>query len=268
MNEKNYEYLTNQLKYTGFEGLDSQLKAKLDQQLSQFTLSHQAKFGNDTVNCDLNFTKSNKTDMYFFNNYQIHLQKENSKENLKQTFYINSKGDHNFSLDEAYNLMSERCVRKTLVDKNDQLYNAWVQINFTDAYSNGNYKLHQYRTEYGFSLNAALEKHPIKELGNLPDKLNLLNSLEKGNRQPVTFQLQGKEEIRFIEANPQFKSINIYDSNHQRLRHKQVNGEKQVPEDNTQRQNAKKESQSAENDDGPDMPASKKKRSRKQSNSI
>ena len=39
----------------------------------------------------------------------------------------------------------------------------------------------------------------------------LLRSLEKGNLQSVTFEKDGSTSKVLVEANPQFKSINIYD---------------------------------------------------------
>lgn len=40
-----------------------------------------------------------------------------------------------------------------------------------------------------------------------------MQSLERGNLHQVTFVKGDKEEKMFIEANPQFKTLNLYDSN-------------------------------------------------------
>jgi len=267
MNQKNFEYLRDQVKFTGFgEGLENELKEKVQKQTTDFTLSHQTKFGNETVDATLNFKKSSQSDMYFFNAYNVNLSKENSAENMQQTFYIN-KGN-NITLKEAYNLMNGRAVNKDLTNKEGQLYNAWVQMDFKQTDTNGNYKLKQFHQNYGFDLNKELAKHPIKELGNDEDKNRLVSSLEKGNRQSATFLRDGGEQKQFIEANPQFKTINIYDSNMQRLGNKQSKDEKQAQgEGNTIKQDAKKESQS--NDDaGPDIPTATKKRAKKQGQSV
>jgi hypothetical protein len=48
MNEKNFNYLKDQVKYTGFgSGLESQLKENMEQGQPAFTLRHQASFGKD-----------------------------------------------------------------------------------------------------------------------------------------------------------------------------------------------------------------------------
>ena len=45
----------------------------------------------------------------------------------------------------------------------------------------------------------------------------LMQSLQKGNRQAVNFIKDGKETPMFIEANPQFKAINVYDTGGRQL---------------------------------------------------
>jgi len=71
-----------------------------------------------------------------------------------------------------------------------------------------------------------LARHPIKELTNQQDRSRLSDSLQRGNRQAVTFTENGLEHKRFIEANPQFKSVAVYDEKMQRLR--QGLGDKQA----------------------------------------
>lgn len=267
MHEKNYEYLRKQVNYTGYEGLDDKLKENLEKQLPKFALTHQKMFDKDTVDSVLNFTKSNKTDLTFFNTVQMKLQKEKSKDIIEQTFYIKEKGDQNITLQEAYNLMSGRSVYKELTNKGEQIYNAWIQINFDQVNSKGSFKYHQYNDNYGFNLKNALEKHSIK-FETLQDKLDLLNSLKKGDRVLVPYIVADKVEQRYIEANPQFKIINVYDINLQRLASKKIHGEKNVVEGNSQKETAKKETQSQNDDDAPNIPESKKKNAKKQRNSI
>jgi hypothetical protein len=97
-----------------------------------------------------------------------------------------------------------------------------------------------------------------------------VEALQKGNRQSVTFVQNGTEQKHFIEANPQFKTINVYDSNMQRLHSKQGQNEKQGQgENNTAKQASKNESQKqSAADDSDEMPKASNKRRKKQSNSI
>lgn len=248
MNEKNLEYLKDQLKFTGFgEALENELKEKMQKQAPDFMISHNAKFGNDTTIANLHFKKSDQSDMYFFNRYNLSVNQQGGN-TAEQTFYIN-KGN-NITLKEAYNLISGRAVNKDLFNKEGQIYNAWVQLDFKQTENNGNYKLKQFHQNYGFDLKNALEKHPIKELNNEQDKNRLIDSLEKGNRQSVTFIENSSEKKYFIEANPQYKTINVYDINMQRLTTNQSQTEKQVAgETKTIEKENKKEKQTKAGDD-------------------
>ncbi|SHN14000.1 hypothetical protein [Flavobacterium xinjiangense] len=267
MNEKNFEYLKDQIKYTGFgEALENELKEKMQQQTPSFTLNHDAHYGNDIAVATLNFKKSDQSDMYFFNSYKVDLQKDNSKESLEQTFYIN-KGS-NITMKEAYNLMEGRAVNKDLTSKEGQVYNSWVQIDFKESDTSGNFKLNQYHQNYGYDLESALSKHPIKELENAKFKEDLMDSLKKGNLQSATFLQDGKEVKHYIEANPQFKTINAYDVNLKRIDNRQTKEEKQSEGQSTaMKQDNKRQSQSSD-DDGPAAPQEAKKRKKKQSNSM
>ena len=264
MNEKNFEYLRDQLKYTGFgDALESELKEKMQKEEPNFTLTHNTQYGNDTVAATLNFNKSKESDMYFFNSYKVDLQKENSKENLEQTFYIN-KGS-NITMKEAYNLIEGRSVNKDLTSKEGEVYNSWVQMDFKQSESNGNFKLNHYHQNYGYDLEAVLSKHPIKELETPKYKEDLINSLKKGNLQSATFLKEGNEIKQYIEASPQFKTINIYDSNMKRIDNRKAQEEKQSESQQTsEKQGSKKQSQTAD-DDGPEVPKEAKKKRKSQS---
>ena len=270
MNQKNLDFLKDQLKFTGFgEGLENELKNKMEKQTPEFQIAHKTKFGNDDVSSVLHFKKSEKTDMYFFNRFEVSLKPEQSRDEMVQAFQT-SKGNK-ITLKEAFNLMNGRAVNKNLTNKENQEYNAWVQLDFKQTDTHGNYKMKHFHENYGYDLNAELAKNPIKELVNEQDKSRLIESLQKGNRQSVTFNDNGSEQKHFVEANPQFKTINIYNSNMQRLNIKQgQQDEKQgQSEQKSEKQNATKESKNqSDSDDSDAMPKASNKRRKKKSHSI
>ncbi|CAA9195814.1 hypothetical protein [Flavobacterium collinsii] len=267
MNEKNFEYLKEQVKYTGFgETLESELKEKMQKEEPNFTLTHNAKYGNDTTTATLNFKKSDQSDIYFFNSYKVELQKENSKEALEQTFYIN-KGS-NITMKEAYNLMEGRSVNKDLTNKEGEKYNSWLQMDFKQSETNGNFKINHYHENYGYDLEATLSKHPIKELEDPKRKEDLINSLKKGNLQSANFLKEGIEVKQHIEASPQFKTINVYDSNLQRIDNRQSKKEQQSEvQQASEKQGSKKQNQTAD-DEGPEVPKEAKRKRKSQSSSM
>lgn len=214
MNERNVTYLKDQIKYTGFGvSLGDRLREKIVQGLDTFTLQYQTYYGQSILHVELYFSKSMTQDMYFFNAYVVNLSCEES-ERLIQTFYIN-KGN-SITLKEAYNLMRGRAVHKNFLNKDGDHYKCWVQMDLFSTTPNGNYKLLYYHENYGYNLRDTLAKHHILELELEEYKESIIASLEKGNMQMVTFEIEGEEEIRFIEANPKFKSINIYDEHMQK----------------------------------------------------
>jgi hypothetical protein len=95
-----------------------------------------------------------------------------------------------------------------------------------------------------------------------------MDSMKKGNLQSATFLKQGNEFKQYIEASPQFKTINVYDSNTQRIDNQHFKDEKQSEAKKASiKQDSKKQSQSND-DDGPDLPEEAKKRRKSQSNSM
>src|SRR5690606_18504019 len=91
-------------------------KEKFDIAISaQFDNKHSLKdeeYPKDTINYELHFSKSKKSDNYFLNNYAATLEKGGADEAIRQTFYLNKGND--ITAKEAYNLLSGRSVSKTV----------------------------------------------------------------------------------------------------------------------------------------------------------
>ncbi len=213
MNTENLEFLQDNLKYLGFGDklfLNQQLTEKIAGAPKSFELDTEAFFDeNHKLEVTMYFRRSDQLDMYFFNKYEATLRSgEDSELDRAQTFYIN-KGS-GVTLKEAFNLLQGRAVNKDLVSMEGQKYNAWIQLNFGEKDLHNNYKVKQYRAQYGYDLEKTLEKYPIRELGDAELRAALLRSLRKGNQHTVSFDKSTKTEKMFIEANPQFKTINIY----------------------------------------------------------
>ena len=186
MNEKNYEYLKEQLKMTGFsETLNADLANKMSQGTQEFQLSQKNNYGKDTAICTLHFKRGEGSDMYFFNRYEMQLLNDKLQNKVEQTFYIN-KGS-SITLKEGYNLLEGRAVHKTLTNKQNEKYKAWLQLDFKSTEQNGNYEMKQYHQNFGYDLEKVLAKYPIKEFEKEESKQQLVRSLERGNLQAAYF---------------------------------------------------------------------------------
>jgi len=211
MNNENFQYLSDNLKYMGFgENLKTDLEKNLNEGKADFQLHYKAEINKKPFEVTMNFRKSETTDMYFFNNYHASLEK-GKNEKAEQTFYLNKgKG---VTGKEAFNLLDGRSVHKDLVTKEGQPYKAWMQLDFENKDKNNNFEVKQFHEKYGFDLKAAVEKFPITDLKEPDKEKALMQSLQKGNVQSVTIEKDGSSHKMFIEADPQFKKVNLYDSN-------------------------------------------------------
>jgi hypothetical protein len=148
---------------------------------------------------------------------------------------------------EAFNLLNGRAVYKDLTTKEGEKYKAWVQLDLSQKEENGNYKMNRYHENYGYDLNTAVARLPIKDLTDPKVREDLTRSLEKGNLQAVKMDVKGMEEKYFIKANPQYKDIAVFDSSMSRIIRHPAQAKSQA-------------AAGAVNEDGPEL---KKKRPRK-----
>jgi len=211
MNNENFQYLSDNLKYMGFgENLKPELEKNLKEGKGEFQLHYKAEINKKPFEVTMNFRKSDTSDMYFFNNYHAALEKANGQKE-EQTFYLNKgKG---VTGKEAFNLLDGRSVHKDLVTREGQPYKAWIQLDFENKDKNNNSEVKQFHENYGFDLKNAVGKFPIAELKDPEKEKALIQSLQKGNVQSVTIEKDGSSHKMFIEADPQFKKVNLYDSN-------------------------------------------------------
>lgn len=220
MNEKNFDFLKDNVKYLGFgEKQHAELQNNLAEGKESFQLNFSTEVNKKKFEASLQFRKSNNSDMYFLNNYKATLERSNG-EKLAQTFYL-EKGK-GITSKEAYNLLDGRSVFKELQNKEGQVYKAWLQLDFSARDKHENFEVKQYHENYGYDLKEAVSKYPFNELDGAEKQDALMHSLQKGNVQSVTIPGDnGSEQKLFIEANPQFKSINIYDERLQKLSQEQ-----------------------------------------------
>lgn len=215
MIEKNLDYLKTNVRNHGFgDDLGAEIEVQLARGTTEFSLQHKTEVNKREIEATLHFGKSDKSELYFFNKYDVRLKNEKD-ETMAQTFYIN-KG-WGVTLKEAYNLLNGRAVYKELAPKEGDKYHAWIQLDFSTKDKYGNYERKQYHENYGYNLKEALSYYPVKEMNKPEESQTLLKSLERGNVQMVTLQLPEKDIKVFLEANPQYKTVTLYDSKMKRM---------------------------------------------------
>ncbi|HSZ85687.1 MAG TPA: hypothetical protein VK787_06630 [Puia sp.] len=210
MNEKNLDYLKDNVRYLGFgDKLHSELEKNIKDGKPDFLLSAAYAVLADTLHADLHFRKSDTQDMYFLNKYDAELRVKD-KENLKQTFYLDrGKG---VTAKEAYNLLSGRSVFKELTNKDGEKYFAWLKLDLREKDERGNFKVQHFYDSYGYNLKAAVNNLPLAHMTS-EQEAQLFKSLQKGNIQEVKIMQDGNEVKMYLVANPQYKTLEMFDEN-------------------------------------------------------
>jgi len=250
MNTENLDYLKKNLLNLGFgEKVNAEMEKQIQAKTPEFSLATQQEYNGKKMDYTLHFKAGDQNDMYFLNRYEARHQEQDRA----QTLYINR--GHGVTAKEAFNLLEGRAVEKKLYNKENQPYQAWLQLDFKEIDQYQNHKIQKFSEGYGYDLEKTLAKYPIKELGDSQQKEELLRSLKKGNAQQVTVERDGQSQKYYLAAVPQYKTLNVYDSNMQTVKREQL-----LKQDNKQEQTqSKKQSQQNTQEDNP-----KKSQSRKQ----
>ena len=162
--------------------------------------------GNE-VNFTLNFNKSEKGGV-FLNSFNATLKNEIGEERT------HNFGVNHFTAKEAVNLLEGRSV-KTEFKENEPVF---VKLNFAEEKNEyGNFKFQTYNQQaYGVDTAKIVEKSGL--IFDKPEhKDNTVKSLEKGNIVKVKFNLDNKITEGNAVLNPQYKTLNLYDKEMNRL---------------------------------------------------
>jgi hypothetical protein len=140
------------------------------------------------------------------------LSREYRVDPVEQDFYFGNTTP-SVTIQQAYNLLCGRAVyRENLSNKDKVTYNAWVQLDFNQTNSKGNYKWQYYTDNYGYDLVEELMKFPIVGLAIPAAADALVRALQQGFREEVSMLVCGKQESYYLEALPKFKSLVICDA--------------------------------------------------------
>ena len=215
MNEDNYQFLVRALGKLGFEdSLDSALRTKMQLNFPSFELKAKVNHGKDHMIHELSFDQKKTGGFYFLNSQNVTLVKENQEE-VKQRFpFFNQKG---FSNEQTYNLMNGRSVLNTVRIEGKEI-TRWTRIDFlSEKNDKDNFIFRNVKVDdLSFSLPKELGKLPIQGLDQ-DSKESLLRGLQIGNRETVLLRHEGQRERVYLEASPGTNSINVYNSQGERI---------------------------------------------------
>jgi len=205
--QKNNQALYDQVQRIGFKDLSNQIDHQIKQGQEQFSIPISYYINEkERLDHEVSFSKD-QSGQYQFDGYKTTLQNE-SKPDENRSQYFKLQEGNSVDTIQAYNLLAGRAVQKE---------KSWIQLDLNDKDATGNHRIKEFHSGYGYDLEKAVEQLPLKELLNKTEADKLKGDLKQGNRLPVTLIKNGNEHRFYIESNPQFKSINIYDEHSRKI---------------------------------------------------
>ena len=200
---------------TGFGNAISKLEQTIKQGQQAFSIPVSYYINEkERLDFSLSFNKDHNG-QYQFESYKAALKNEYKPEESRfQNFSIEQ--GNTVTATQAYNLLAGRAIQKEHIIEGSR-QSTWMQLDFNDKDALGNYRMKEFHPGYGYDLKSILQQLPLRELMNNPEIEKLENALKSGSRYAVSILKEGKEQKFFIEANPQFKSVNIYDEHSKKV---------------------------------------------------
>ena len=229
LNEKQFtqlNYLKNQVKYLGLgedpkmhKDLENAILSPEDKTTMRVEYNHPDKLmkGN-TVTFDLNIAKTEQGGV-FLNSYRANLTTKNGEER-SQAFKVQK--ENSITAKEAINLLEGRSVKieHDMVDKETgelSRTESFIKLNMKEPKTEyGNYKYEWYNKGYGVDVDNIMQKSNLVFADDI-QRERTKKHLEKGNITQATFMHENRQVQGFVILNPQWKSLNLYDSSMNRL---------------------------------------------------
>jgi hypothetical protein len=199
----NHQKLISAVTRAGLTEIIPALKRKLKEGEITTSLSHTCYINpDDRVDLKIGFRRDNLGE-FLINNVECAIKGNDQSSSLTHNFKFDQWGD--FDLNMAYNLLKGRPV--LCINTNDEIHEpVWKQFYLNDKDSDGNFRMKEFPIRYEFDIEKELKKLPIKE-----HDIELSDKLKAGNQVEVMGQVDGRAFTFHIAANPQLKSIDIFD---------------------------------------------------------
>jgi hypothetical protein len=232
MTEQELRFVENQFKKIGIaEAFTSGLIEKMKNGEQQITHAFMKMYDGDEAKANFYLKKPDTSNLYFLNKYELTIRKDGQANEVSRAFYLNNfkrkpdeenKFQNNFyttfTFKAAFNYLSGRPVLNTYQNQNGETYQSWDILNAKKILPNGKMEEKHYHENYGFDLEKVLKNYSIKELTNSEHKERLLQSLQRGNLQSVTFiGTDAKAAKLSISPDIPLGALKVYDENRTRI---------------------------------------------------
>ncbi|MEC5395223.1 hypothetical protein [Bergeyella sp. RCAD1439] len=227
--QKTYEqeevigYLKNQLMYLGF-GKEEKLHKDLEKgvletqngEKFQIATKYDKALEGNEAHFIINFHKSEQGGVYL-NSFKGVLKEGNTGEER-----IHSFGANKFTAKEAINLLEGRAIKTQFTNKlTNEQDDVFVKLKLKEEKNEfGNYQMQIYNKGYGINTEDIVNKSQLVFDGENAEEIKelVIKSLEKGNVVNVKFRNDDNKEMQGKAIfNPQYKTINLYDEQMNRI---------------------------------------------------
>lgn len=218
--EKNVDYIKNQIKYLGF-GESPEIEKDLvrniekgDNNFSMIIDYGKASKGNK-ASFELLFNRSEQSGRYFLNNFVANLMKEKNNEVLSHRFPINTTG---FSAKQAINLLEGRNVLGTVHnDRTKSPERAFISFKLNEPKNDyGNFKWNVFDKSKTIQTSTIVEAASLKFESDKHKEVTI-KSLERGNVVSVKFPLNGKDIEGKAVLNASNNNLKLYTNDMERV---------------------------------------------------
>ncbi len=229
MNPNNLEYLQKRLDYIGFgTKLNAALEAALIKNEPYFSIGvsqryipaefrSQAEQAFDHMHFELKFNRSKNGDVYYLNLMESSLLRAKETNPRVKSFVMDQQ--NRISALQAYKLLCGLSFQKpTMVLATDdvegkqyQKLDLWYKLDFHALDKQGEPSMKWFFPEHGFDLEREVAKFPFSELDDLAKRESIIKALRYGNLISLTIQDSGILKPVYVSANPERKTLDIYD---------------------------------------------------------
>lgn len=188
------------LRKAGFTQIGNKLEEQIAKNANSFTIpvSHYIN-DHEKMNFDVSFSRDVSGKCHLVG-YAATLRDEKRPSEVRGHNFI-FENNTLVTTEQAHDLLSGRAMVKAGTS------NDWMQFDLNDRDAKGNYRLKEYSSDFNFDIGEALKGLPIKDL----KKDELVAKLSQGNRVEIVIKNANVERTLFIEANPQYRSLRIFD---------------------------------------------------------
>ena len=195
--------VSDQLYKKGFGRLASKAEIQVAKEAPEFKLRDSKYVNeNETLNHEITFVRDNEG-KYQLRDLNVALRNE-AKQSDSKTLLISNDDGYALTREQTYNLLCGRSVEIT---------GRWIKVDFNDQTADGRFKIKELGRIPDYDIKESLKKLSIPEI----ELDRLTQKLKEGGKQMIQLRNDGDTKQVYVEANPMFRSITIYDEKQRKI---------------------------------------------------